>query len=376
MPLRLNLPCLPSSRQDIVELRRFHLAGAGEVGRLNYIFIGNPGTGKVRGYPAIYLYRLYMHAIASHRHALPRPAVLQTSIARVWARLLGQLGLRPNAEDEAAEQKALADAAAAAGAASVKSDDERARDALALKMLQVDAEKHGAAVAAARRVLESARAARDAAATYEEGIRGFPVSPDDLPGTRHKATMELRTAAALRRSGEDASSAEAALRTAEAEQARARRALEAAQARQADLSDAAATSATAAALAAQAAAAAPPQRFWELKGHELANEPDGKKRLLDIVSTLMDPRLNTASNSGGGAGGSSGSSSGPRADRRGGTILIDEAHNLDPQSTPHGKAVLQYLLTAAEDHRAHLTFILTGYKKDIDEKLLTADPGL
>ena len=241
-------------------------------------------------------------------------------------------------------------------------------------MLQVDAEKHGAAVMAARLVLETARAARDAAATYEEGIRGFPVSPDDKPGTRHKATMELRTAAALRRSGEDVSSAEAALRAAEAEQARARRALEAAQARQADLSDAAATSASAATAAAQAAAAALPQRFWELKGHELANEPDGKKRLLDIVSTLMDPRLNKSSAVG--TGSSSGSSAGPRVDRRGGTILIDEAHNLDPQSTPHGKAVLQYLLTAAEDHRAHLTFILTGYKRDIDEKLLTADPGL
>lgn len=360
-----------------MELRRFHLAGAGEVGRLNYIFIGNPGTGKVRGKPLIYPYRLYMHAMTSHLHALPRPAVLQTSIARVWARLLGQLGLRPNAEDEAAEQKALADAAAAAGAASAKSDDERARDALALKMLQVDSEKHGAAVAAARRVLETARAARDAAATYEEGIRGFPVSLDDKPGKRHQETMILRTAAALRRSGEDASSAEAALRAAEAEQARARRALEAAQARQTDLSDAAATSASAATAAAQAAAAAPPQRFWELKGHELANEPDGKKRLLDIVSTLMDPSLNNASSSSdGGAGSSSGSSASARADRRGGTILIDEAHNLDPQSTPHGKAVLQYLLTAAEDHRAHLTFILTGYKKDIDEKLLTADPGL
>ena len=43
-PLRA---CLPSSSQHVVELRRFHLAGAGEVGRLNYIFIGNPGTGKV-----------------------------------------------------------------------------------------------------------------------------------------------------------------------------------------------------------------------------------------------------------------------------------------------------------------------------------------
>ena len=114
---------------------------------------------------------------------MPRTAVLQTSIARVWARLLGQLGLRPNENDEAEEQKALADAAAAVGAASAKSDDERALDALALRMLQVDAEKHGAAVMAAQLIFDTARAARDAAATDEEGICGSSVSPSDKPGT-------------------------------------------------------------------------------------------------------------------------------------------------------------------------------------------------
>ena len=100
------------------------------------------------------------------------------------------------------------------------------------------AEKHGAAVTAAQLVLDTARAARDAAATYEEGIRGSSVSPPDKPGTRHKATMELRTAAALRRSGDAITSADAALRNAEAEQARARRAIEAARAPQMDLGNA------------------------------------------------------------------------------------------------------------------------------------------
>ena len=102
-----------------MELRHCHLAGAEDAGRLNYIFIGNPGTGEVRGKPLSVLYpcNLSMHDTASHLHALPRAAVLQTSIARVWARLLGQLGLRPNAEDETEEQKTLADAAAAAGSA-------------------------------------------------------------------------------------------------------------------------------------------------------------------------------------------------------------------------------------------------------------------
>ena len=47
--------------------------------------------------------------------------------------------------------------------------------------------------------------------------------------------MELRTSASLRRFSDAVTSAEAALRTAEAEQARARRAIEAAQAPQMDL---------------------------------------------------------------------------------------------------------------------------------------------
>ena len=123
----------------------------------------------------------------------------------------------------------------------------------------MDAEKHGAAVMAAQLVLDTARAARDAAATYEEGICGSSVSPPDKPGTRLTATMELRTSAALRRSGDAVTSAELALRKAEAAQARARRAIIAAQAPLIDLGNAP-QRLSAAAAAAQAAAAVPPQR--------------------------------------------------------------------------------------------------------------------
>ena len=61
-----------------MELRRFHPARAEEVGRLNYIFIGNLETGKVRGQPLSVLYHCHLSVIdsASHLHALPRTAVL------------------------------------------------------------------------------------------------------------------------------------------------------------------------------------------------------------------------------------------------------------------------------------------------------------
>ena len=92
-------------------------------------------------------------------------------------------------------------------------------DALALRLLQVDAKRHGPAVMAAQLVRDTARAARDAASTYKEGICGSSVLPPDKPDTRHKlkATMEIRTSASLRRSGDAVTSAEAALRNAEAE---------------------------------------------------------------------------------------------------------------------------------------------------------------
>ena len=94
----------------------------------------------------------------------------------------------------------------------------------------------------------------------------------------------------------------------------------------------------------------------------LANELDAKRDLLDIVASLMDARLDARLTGG--------------VDARGGTLLIDEAHNLHPEKTPNGRVVLQYLLTIAEDNKDHITLILTGYERDIAEKLLSEDPGL
>jgi stage V sporulation protein K len=59
-----------------------------------------------------------------------------------------------------------------------------------------------------------------------------------------------------------------------------------------------------------------------------------------------------------------------------GVLFIDEAHQLTPRSDPTGAAIVRELMGQAENNRERLTIILAGYKHDIDEELLTFDPGL
>jgi len=59
----------------------------------------------------------------------------------------------------------------------------------------------------------------------------------------------------------------------------------------------------------------------------------------------------------------------------GGVIFIDEAHQLLTSTSPKGKDVIQRLIKYTEDNRDCLTFILAGYTKDM-ETLIDADPGL
>ena len=280
----------------------------------------------------------------------------------MWARLLGQLGLRPNAEDEAAEQKRLAGVASQANTAAAQTEAERATADLAQQKAQVELARHDTGVAAAEKVLKVVRHARDVAASFDSACKGITARPD-TPDARHKEQIMGTAAGHLRAADDDVKEAERHLAAVDAERTRARAAIAAAQANLAAKAAKADAAGSAASQAAAAASAAPPQRFWELKGHVLANEPDGKKGLLDVVAALMAPRLIDDSKT-------------PPVDRRGGTILVDEAHNLDPKTTPNGRSVLQYLLTIAEDNKQHITVILTGYKKQIDEKLLTVDPGL
>ena len=49
---------------------------------------------------------------------------------------------------------------------------------------------------------------------------------------------------------------------------------------------------------------------------------------------------------------------------------------MDPFRNAQGGTILKYILTLAEDNKSKLSFILTGYEKDIKEKLLVYDPGL
>lgn len=58
----------------------------------------------------------------------------------------------------------------------------------------------------------------------------------------------------------------------------------------------------------------------------------------------------------------------------GGAIFIDEAYLLEPATSHVGKQIVNHLLTASEDLRHRVVFILAGYKRDMD-KLFEYNPG-
>ena len=59
-----------------------------------------------------------------------------------------------------------------------------------------------------------------------------------------------------------------------------------------------------------------------------------------------------------------------------GVLFIDEAYQLDPAKNSEGKAIVNQLLTAAEEKRETLSIIFAGYKDDTEEKLYAYNPGL
>jgi hypothetical protein len=59
-----------------------------------------------------------------------------------------------------------------------------------------------------------------------------------------------------------------------------------------------------------------------------------------------------------------------------GVLFIDEAYQLDPAKNSEGKAIVNQLLTAAEEKRETLSIIFAGYKDDTEEKLYAYSCGL
>ena len=59
-----------------------------------------------------------------------------------------------------------------------------------------------------------------------------------------------------------------------------------------------------------------------------------------------------------------------------GVLFIDEAYQLDPAKNSEGKAIVNQLLTAAEEKRETLSIIFAGYKDDTEEKLYVFSCGL
>jgi hypothetical protein len=60
----------------------------------------------------------------------------------------------------------------------------------------------------------------------------------------------------------------------------------------------------------------------------------------------------------------------------GGVLFIDEAYDLDPSGDFKGKPIFSELLTASENYRDKISFILAGYQDDMQSKLFSYNDGL
>lgn len=59
-----------------------------------------------------------------------------------------------------------------------------------------------------------------------------------------------------------------------------------------------------------------------------------------------------------------------------GVLFIDEAYDLDPKGDFKGKPIVSELLTASENLRDRISFILAGYQDDMNEKFFSYNDGL
>ena len=166
-------------------------------------------------------------------------------VAKLWAALLGELGLRASDADGEAE----AEAAKAATEAATESEAERGAKEYRAKIKALDLSEARRELAAAQRITDGLRRALDVVDSHSGELQGLKVEP---PSEANKATV-------LRHAGRNASELKGEIKTMGAEVERVQAKVMRLEAAEAAAKDAAASAATAAAAAAGKAAEAAKQ---------------------------------------------------------------------------------------------------------------------
>jgi AAA+ superfamily predicted ATPase len=60
----------------------------------------------------------------------------------------------------------------------------------------------------------------------------------------------------------------------------------------------------------------------------------------------------------------------------GGVLFLDEAYDLDPKNNAEGRAIVNEIMSVAEEFRDTVTIILAGYKDELESKLIAFNAGM